>query len=319
LRYDSNIAQFNNWLQDLKSAFNGDPAKYPTSVQKIILATMTIDEQLKTTYNSTVQAHQAISTHWRKFKRWIKDVVLHGDTDRLKLSSEFTTARHRVSEDPNQFYLRLFNLGIQSGRSIDVDDYRTRLVKPLQNLINQHDRTYSTVQDLVAHAGRLWQTLDPNEVRQKIKEDKERTQRQRNPEQRDRQQQRPKNHNRNSDQQLAEGSSSRTQQPQQNRQDNRQSNKPRLSQDERQHRADKNLCFNCGYPGHRRDDCTHPFNPNRVVLRDDNQAKTQSVRGQKRPRVKTQPLHAADDDADSPVHTTDDSDHDERANKRSKN
>jgi hypothetical protein len=38
-----------------------------------------------------------------------------------------------------------------------------------------------------------------------------------------------------------------------------------------------------------------------------------------RSRVKAQPLHASDDDIDSAVHTTDDSDPDERANKRSKN
>jgi hypothetical protein len=56
-----------------------------------------------------------------------------------------------------------------------------------------------------------------------------------------------------------------------------------------------------------------------VTLRDDNQAKTQSVRGQKRPRIRAQPVHASDDDADSAVHTTDESDHEERPSKRSKN
>jgi hypothetical protein len=69
------------------------------------------------------------------------------------LSSEFTTAHQDVSEDPNQFYLHLFNLGIQSGCSVDVEDYQAHLVKPLQNLINQQDHTYLTVQDVVAHAG----------------------------------------------------------------------------------------------------------------------------------------------------------------------
>ena len=53
LHYDSNIAQFNNWLKDLKLVFDGDLAKYPTNCQKIIFASMTMDEQLKTTYNST--------------------------------------------------------------------------------------------------------------------------------------------------------------------------------------------------------------------------------------------------------------------------
>src|SRR5579871_1364685 len=49
LRYDSNVTQFNNWLVDLKSAFDGDPAKYPTSRQKIILTSMTIDDQTRVT------------------------------------------------------------------------------------------------------------------------------------------------------------------------------------------------------------------------------------------------------------------------------
>jgi Zinc knuckle len=238
------------------------------------------------------------------------------------LSSEFTMARQRVSEDPNQFYLRLLNLGIQSDRSVHIEDYRTRLVKPLLTLINQQDRTYTRVQDLVGHAGRLWQTLDLNKLRQEIKE--ERSQRYQNYDRQDRRQKNLKN-NRNTDQRQAESSSRQQSKPnrKENRQNSRQANKPRLSQDEQQHRAEKNLCFNCGYPGHRRDDCTYSFNPNRVVLRDDNQVKTQSLRGQKRQRVKAQPVHASDDDAGSVVHTTeDDSDYDEREirpSKRSKN
>ena len=72
LCYNSNVAQFNNWLADLRSAFDGDPAKFSTNRHKIILASMTMDEQLKTSYNSIVLAHPTISSHWRKFKRgWV--------------------------------------------------------------------------------------------------------------------------------------------------------------------------------------------------------------------------------------------------------
>ena len=183
LRYNSNVAQFNNWLADLKSAFDGDSAKFPTNRHKIILASMTMDEQLKTSYNSIVLAHPTISSHWRKFKRWIQSVVLHGDSDKLKLSTEFTMARQRPNEDPNQFYLRLFNLGIQTSRTVDIEDFRTRLVKPLQNLLLQHDRTYPNTQDIVVHAARLWQTMDPEKIKQEIKEDRERRQQRRQVEQ----------------------------------------------------------------------------------------------------------------------------------------
>src|SRR5436190_18947749 len=133
LQYNSTVAQYNNWLVDLKTAFDRDSAKFPTSCQKIILALITLDKQLKTTYNSATKASPILSQHWRKFERWLREVVLHGGSDKLKLSNEFTAARQTVKEDPNQFYLRLFNLGIQSGCTVITEDYCTRLLKPLQN------------------------------------------------------------------------------------------------------------------------------------------------------------------------------------------
>lgn len=327
LRYDSNIAQFNNWLEDLKSAFDGDPAKYPTGRKKVIFASMTIDEQLKTTYNSIVKAHPAISTHWRKYKRWICDVVLHGNSDRLKLSNEFTTARQRVREDPNQFYLRLFNLGIQSGRAVETDDYRTRLVRPLQNLLNQHDRTYPTIQDAVAHAGRLWQTLDPDRVQQEIKEDREKRNRQTNHPDRQPQLDHQRQLGRRQSSRQSSGQSNwdkdRGSLPQSTRGLDRRNDRQdsnRLSTEERQYRNEKNLCFNCGYPGHRKKDCTYRFNPSRVTLHDNNQTQTQPPQGQKRPYVKAQPTRAHDESDPDEVHTTDESDIDEpERRKRSKN
>src|SRR5436190_13526665 len=61
LRYNSTVAQYNNWLADLRTAFNGDLAKYPTSCQKIILALITLDKQLKMTYNSATKASPILS------------------------------------------------------------------------------------------------------------------------------------------------------------------------------------------------------------------------------------------------------------------
>jgi len=39
--------------------------------------------------------------------------------------------------------------------------------------MDQHDREYPTIQDAVTHAGKLWQTLDRDKIRQEIKEEKE--------------------------------------------------------------------------------------------------------------------------------------------------
>src|SRR5438034_712497 len=105
LAYNSTVAQYNNWLADLKIGFDGDPARFPTSRQKVILASITLDEQLKTTFNSAARDTPVLSYHWRKFKNWLQDVVLHGGSDKLKLSKEFTTAHQLLKEDPNQFDL----------------------------------------------------------------------------------------------------------------------------------------------------------------------------------------------------------------------
>src|SRR5436190_18006229 len=314
LRYNSTVAQYSNWLVDLKTAFDGDPAKFSTSRQKIILASITLDEQLKTTYNSATNASPILSRHWRKFERWLREVVLHRGSDKLKLSNEFTAARQTVKEDPNQFYLQLFNLGIQSGRTVTTEDYRTRLLKPLQNLMDQHDREYLTIQDAVTHAGKLWQTLDRDKIRQEIKEEKERAY-QRHEDQK----QSKHNHNSRSRHQPEEQQSSQrgSRQNQVSERDPKPKGlKPRLSDEEHQHRRDKNLCFNCGYPGHSSRDCSYPFNPNRIHPKDD-QAKSQQTQARSKKRARAQPLRV-DSSSDCDIHMTDESES-ERSSKRRKN
>ena len=290
LSYNSNVAQYTNWLAVLKKVFAVDAAKYPSGSHKIFMAILTLDEQINTTYNSAVQAHPALATHWRKFQRWVKDLVLHGDSDMLKLADDFTYARQRVGEDPNQFYIRLFNLGIQSGRTIDIADYRTRLLKPLKNLVIQHNEDYPSVRDLVTYATRLWQTLDHERMRQDIK-DKAARRDQPNS------QSRPPKHG-----------SGQQPNPQQSREPNA-PNGRRLSAEERQFRIDNNRCHNCGYPSHRSRNCNHRFNPNHVTPRaPDDASKAQRSPSQKPPQpfARAQPVQAgtaaADDDTD-PAYT----------------
>src|SRR5438045_2597767 len=98
--------------------------------------------------------------------------------------------------------------------------------------------------------------------------------------------------------------------------------KPHLSDEEWQHCKDKNLCFNCGYPGHSGRDCSYPFNPNRVPPKDD-QAKSQQAQAHSKKCARIQSLHA-DSPSDHDVLTTDESKSDseseiERSSKRRKN
>jgi len=119
------------------------------------LISITLDKQLKTTFNSAAKNTLILSCHWQKFKNWLQDVVLHEDSDKLKLLKEFITAHQFLKKNLNQFYLRLFNLEIQSECAISMKDYHTRLLKSLQNLMNQHDHKYLTIQNVIAHADKL--------------------------------------------------------------------------------------------------------------------------------------------------------------------
>jgi hypothetical protein len=330
LCWNSDVTAYNSWLSDLKSAFRGDPSKFATGELKVIFASMTLDEKLKRTYTTIVNNHPAIATHWRKFHRWAKETVLHGDSKRQERSKEFTRALQRVEEDPNEFYLRLLNLAVQAGRSLAIDDYRTRLVPPLQNLLDMQELTYQTVEDVVAHAGRKWHLLTPAKIRREIKEARE-DRFERNT---DRTNQQPRGRA-SGDRGRDQGQRGQRHQGQRPRQDhNRQERQPpRLSSDEEKHRRENHLCYNCGRPDHQSRDCDKPHNPNRVQPRrqDDDQTKSQPLRGhqsyrpnQKRPHVRAQPTRASDrdDNNDHDVHTTDGSDEDresDRAAKRSKN
>jgi hypothetical protein len=63
LVYSSTVAQYKNWLADLKTSFDRDPARFPTSYQKIILALIILNKQLKIIFNSAVENSSILLQH----------------------------------------------------------------------------------------------------------------------------------------------------------------------------------------------------------------------------------------------------------------
>lgn len=139
--------------------------------------------------------------------------------------------------------------------------------------MDQHDRHYSTTQDAVTHAGKLWHTLDQEKILREIKEDKDRARKRYHDSGRPNRRSNTRNNNfsqpqgqtdeqRGSQQGLQQGLR-RDRSSRSNCNDNRGS-EPRLTNEEHEHHLNNGLCFNCGCPGHSIGGCTHPYNPNRV-------------------------------------------------------
>jgi len=63
LIYNSMIAQYNNWLADVKTDFDEDLARFSISYQKIILISIIFNKQLKTMLNNVMQNNSDLSYH----------------------------------------------------------------------------------------------------------------------------------------------------------------------------------------------------------------------------------------------------------------
>ena len=147
--------------------------------------------------------------------------------------------------------------------------------------MNQHERHYTATKDAVLHAAKLWNSLDRDKIRQEIREEKERKDKNfrqnQNPRPKHPSDRRDKPHN----SQTQQESKGKAKTP-----------KPKLSIEEQQHRKENNLCYNCGYPGHSSRDCSFKFNPNRVQPKGSDKPKNYppSAFPKKRPRAGAQPV-----------------------------
>lgn len=104
------------------------------------------------------------------------DIIFYDNSDKLKLSKKFTAAHQFLKKDSNQFYFKFFNLEIQFECTVSTKNYHTRLLKLLQNLMNQHDFEYLIIQHAVIHADWLWQTLNREKICLEFKKEKKKVQ-----------------------------------------------------------------------------------------------------------------------------------------------
>ena len=150
--------------------------------------------------------------------------------------------------------------------------------------MNQHDHEYLTIQNVIAHAGKLWQTLDRDKVRQELKENRKKAQRQReNFGQRrhdcDDSQPQDQSKEQNSHQSSQQGSQQESCDSHDFRQFSRQDcsrSKNHLFTKEHEYHRENHLCFRCDYSDHSAKNCKHSFNLNQTSVKEEDKIKSQS-------------------------------------------
>ena len=142
--------------------------------------------------------------------------------------------------------------------------------------MNQHDCKYSTVQNVVIHAERLWQILNSDKLHQKIKKAKEKIHQQfwntkEFNQQSDHQTEEQQSSQQNSqwDQQVSQQDLWQDQTASQNSRSENSEQKSQLSDKKKQYHQEKHLCYNCDYSDHINFDCFYLFNLNWMMLRSD--------------------------------------------------
>ena len=141
-----------------------------------------------------------------------------------------------------------------------TEDYHTQLLKPLQILMDQQDRKYHTIQDMITHARKLWQMLDQNKLCQELKKVKEQAHQQHQEFRLSRNSQDSHSHSQPCCQ--SDKQSNLQQDRKSDMQINTRLRRPQLSDEKYQHCMNKGLCLKCSYSDHMIQNCINSFNSN---------------------------------------------------------
>jgi hypothetical protein len=165
LKYDSNLSSFQIWLSDQRNVFESNPAMFPNSRQKIIRATLTMEEKLRAMHANIIQAYPKLRSHWRKFLRWLTATVLRGEAKKDPAVRAFTTITQGWTEDPYVFFQKLLTLATQTNRKVTIDNFVTSLSSPLQSELKiiRMLKRHTTVHELVDDAAQIWATRKPEQ------------------------------------------------------------------------------------------------------------------------------------------------------------
>lgn len=290
LKTNSNRTNFKAWENDLRRAFKGDPNRFFDGQRRVIFGLENAEENFKSMFGASLAEFPMLETHWRKFLRWTAETVLAGDSDRMQALSLFSSSYQQEWETPAEFYTRYIERAYRADATVSIPEFFSRLNENLQRQLTKSgdaETAYEpTAQPLIQKAQRMWGTLRVSERRTKRLEnidkdgnpkpipegndtsgntDKNGGQRGRG---RFRGGSRGRGNGRGNGQEnpggrQGNGRNGRGRGGNRNGRGGRGGSRHRynLSAEEEARRKEKNLCLNCGKPGHYGANCESSFNP----------------------------------------------------------
>ena len=173
----TNVIRFNTsmtfrrrqeWLEDLETAFIGDPRRYKSLSNRIVFALENMDSAVRSRWHGHCRAQEPerrleMWSDWQHFEDWTSTLVNDMGDEDMSALKDLEKATHRIEQSPWDFNTYLETLEARFPRLSDKERANRFFVK-LHKDLRDHLELYfssqrpSTREETVQWATRIWKT-----------------------------------------------------------------------------------------------------------------------------------------------------------------
>jgi hypothetical protein len=246
LSINSSLREWGDWKREMDRVFEGDPATYRKGNRRILKALDYVDKPLKTlwyTYCDQKSDHEI--KKWKTFITWTKENIQNGQNTTATLYERYETARHKPDQSPSYFNAYLSSIE----RDLPIRDEESSAFAFYSKLSHDLKKQFKTANikipktrsKCVAVAQRVWEGLQNKDHRgsrsiEQGPKTSDTTPKDNNNHRRDRQ-----HHDKHPNPRFYH--------------DSKKHREDRSKHGDKKEHIEKNLCFNCGKPGHFAPEC----------------------------------------------------------------
>src|SRR5436190_12928447 len=96
--------EYADWKDDMQRLFEGAPVKYATDSMKMIAAHEHMNQEAKTLWATHTRMSPGSSPSWDAFLEWTTQLIGQGADLLESIHKEYTTARQKATQTPQQFH-----------------------------------------------------------------------------------------------------------------------------------------------------------------------------------------------------------------------